>query len=115
MHAMLSYESNKKGKLSPGEPSAETFLRALGIFVLCMLLLQLLLPERLQPLLYMVLLAVPAFTLTGLGCRFLTAYRLFYRRREEFVEFEQMVYDEDAFTMMRISKSGLPYGIQQPR
>ncbi|MFR5080326.1 MAG: hypothetical protein ACLTDX_20900 [[Clostridium] innocuum] len=46
----------------------------------------------------MVLLAVPAFTLTGFGCRFLTAYRLFYRRREEFVEFEQMVYDEDAFT-----------------
>lgn len=33
-----------------------------------------------------------------MGCRFLTAYRLFYRRREEFVEFEQMVYDEDAFT-----------------
>lgn len=88
----------KKESYHPANLLQKTFLRALGIFILCMLLLQLLLPERLQPLLYMVLLAVPAFTLTGLGCRFLTAYRLFYRRREEFVEFEQMVYDEDAFT-----------------
>ena len=88
----------KKESYHPANLLQKTFLRALGIFILCMLLLQLLLPERLQPLLYMVLLAVPAFTLTGFGCRFLTAYRLFYRRREEFVEFEQMVYDEDAFT-----------------
>lgn len=81
----------------PADFLQKRLLRALGGFVLSLFFLQLLLPSSLQPLLYAVLLAVPAFTLTCMGCRFLTAYRLFYRRKEEFVEFEHMVYDEDAF------------------
>lgn len=87
----------KKESYHPADFLQKQLIRNLGVFVLSMLFLQLLLPDSLQPLLYTVLLAVPAFTLTCLGCRFLCAYRLFYRRKEEFIEFEKMVYDENAF------------------
>lgn len=87
----------KKESYHPADFLQKRLIRYLAVFVLGMLFLQLLLPSSLQPLLYVVLVAVPAFTLTCLGCRFLYAYRLFYRRKEEFIEFEQMVYDENAF------------------